>query len=294
MPNYNYMVSRKPPRDVLRALRREVKFGCPVEGCGRPYLTWHHFDPPWRDEHHHRPAGMIALCREHADKADNGSYTDDQLRAMKESGRKDADVVAGKFDWLRHELVCVVGGSLYYRCPTILEINGHKCIWFEEDDTGHQLLNFHVPALSGERRASLRNNFWTVTTGVEEVISPPSGRTLEVRYSGGDRFRIEFDSMNSGAALVDQYPQFRRDRIDELLGETFAEGPVSVASIWDRNAGVVDFGPKETKVGGMTMTGSIVSNAGGAALSVEVPPHVEARLFPPFSWAGWRRGLSAH
>jgi hypothetical protein len=41
---------RRPPMDVIRLLRSEVGFCCPVEGCGNPYLTWHHFDPPRRVE----------------------------------------------------------------------------------------------------------------------------------------------------------------------------------------------------------------------------------------------------
>lgn len=282
--------SRKPPRDVLRILRREVRFGCPAEGCGRPYLTWHHFDPPWRIENHHRPEGMIALCREHADKADNGSYTDDQLREFKRSGRSMAQRVGGKFDWLRRELVSVVGGTLYYRCPTILQVNSHRCIWFEEDDSGYKLLNFRVPAIGGQGRAQLTNNFWTVTTGVEEINSPPNGRTLEVRYRNGDRFRIEFHSPETASALVDRYPQFRREVVDKVLGDAFAEGPVTVASIWDRSAGLVDFSPTETRIGGVTMSGGVMSNIGKAALYLRVDPAVEARLFPGFSWSNWRLG----
>jgi hypothetical protein len=51
---------------IVLALRREVNLGCPVAGCGSPFLTWHHFDPPWKLEHHHRPdefrAGVGERC----------------------------------------------------------------------------------------------------------------------------------------------------------------------------------------------------------------------------------------
>jgi len=63
-------VNRTPPAAVRRELRREVGFGCPIPDCGIPYLTWHHFDPEWRVEEHHRPEGMIALCLTHAGLAD--------------------------------------------------------------------------------------------------------------------------------------------------------------------------------------------------------------------------------
>jgi hypothetical protein len=93
--------SRDPYEWVKTALRQDVGFCCSVQDCGIPYLTWHHFDPPWRVEHHHRPEGMIALCREHADKADHGSFTDDQLRELKQEGRSRAAEVRGRFDWMR-------------------------------------------------------------------------------------------------------------------------------------------------------------------------------------------------
>lgn len=59
-------LSRTPPIEVRRQLRKEVNFGCPVDGCGIPYLTWHHFDPPWNEKEHHDPNGMLALCANHA------------------------------------------------------------------------------------------------------------------------------------------------------------------------------------------------------------------------------------
>ena len=55
-------MNRTPPKKVIQTLRQEVGFGCPVPNCGNPYLEWHHFDPPWSIENHHRPEGMIALC----------------------------------------------------------------------------------------------------------------------------------------------------------------------------------------------------------------------------------------
>jgi hypothetical protein len=59
---------------IRMALAEEVGFGCPVEGCGSPYLSWHHFDPPWSERQQHEPQGMIALCRTHHDMADVGTF----------------------------------------------------------------------------------------------------------------------------------------------------------------------------------------------------------------------------
>lgn len=107
-------MNRDPLTDVKRILRKEVGFGCPVEGCGNPYLTWHHFDPTWSEKQHHDPKGMIALCREHHDKADAGAYTREQLHELKKNPRT-KDVV-GKFDWMRNKLM-LVAGSCYMLNP---------------------------------------------------------------------------------------------------------------------------------------------------------------------------------
>lgn len=52
-------MNRTPPEPVREILRKEVNFGCPIEGCGSPYLEYHHFDPPWHEREHHDPQGMI-------------------------------------------------------------------------------------------------------------------------------------------------------------------------------------------------------------------------------------------
>ncbi len=164
---------RDPYEWVKTVLRQEVGFCCPVQNCGSPYLTWHHFDPPWRVEHHHRPAGMIALCREHADKADHGAFTDDQLRELKREGRSRAAQVRGRFDWMRQDLLAVVGGNFYYEQRVIFQLGEIPCIWFDRDEAGYLLLNFKMPTISGRARAQIDQNFWSITPAVEKVICPP-------------------------------------------------------------------------------------------------------------------------
>ena len=117
---------RRPPKDVRDTLCAEVGFRCPIPDCGSPYLTFHHFAPAWREKHHHHPGGMVALCSVHAAKADNGYYPDEYLRTLKQEGLGRAEAVRGEFDYLRHEILAVVGSSMYIRTDTILEINGER------------------------------------------------------------------------------------------------------------------------------------------------------------------------
>jgi hypothetical protein len=76
-------LARVPPADVRRALRLEVGFGCPVPRCRSPFLEYHHFDPEWHVEHHHRLEGLIPLCPTHHAQA--AAFTIDQLRQFKKN-----------------------------------------------------------------------------------------------------------------------------------------------------------------------------------------------------------------
>ena len=188
----------------MRALRTEVGFGCPVPECGNPYLEWHHFDPPYSDEAHHRPEGMIALCAEHHKKADAGAYTTEQLRAFK-SNRANADAVRGRFDWLRNDLLAVVGGVCYYETPRILQIDGHDVVWLRRDEEGYLRLNVQVLSLSPERRACIEDNIWGEVGEPEDLRSPPSGKSLDIKYKTGDRLSIEFIELQSNVEAYERY-----------------------------------------------------------------------------------------
>jgi len=242
---------RDPYRDVKRQLRREVGFACPVAGCGNPYLTWHHFDPPWRVEHHHRPEGMIALCLEHAHQADNSAFTDDQLRALKRVGGVRSDAIGGRFNWMRREVLVRVGGNFYFRTPVIFEIGSIPCIWLSRDEDDNLLVSFRMPTISGQPRASIIENFWSVPADVDEIVCPPMGRLIEVSYRNGDRFKAEFSEVANVAGLRARYPNWRG------LGEHEAElpMPLTVVEIWETAAGTnLEFGPNHSQIGGVSMT----------------------------------------
>jgi len=268
--------SRDPYERVKTVLRQEVGFCCPVQGCGSPYLTWHHFDPPWRAEHHHRPEGMIALCRPHADKADNGSFTDDQLRELKREGRSRAALVRGQFDWMRRDLLAVVGGNFYYEQSVIFQIGDIPCIWFDRDEDGYLLLNFRMPTISGQSRAQIERNFWSVSPAVDKVVCPPHGRLIQVVYPNGDKFRAEFFDADSSEILDKKYPPLvQRDWYARV------QFPLAVVELWETAAGTsIEFGPKSSRLSGVQMTDGFSSRNGGAAIRLNVNPAQLSMLFP--------------
>jgi hypothetical protein len=266
---------RNPPRDVLRQLRQEVGFCCPVQECGCPYLTWHHFDPPWRNEHHHRPEGMIALCRHHADEADHGAFTNAQLRALKRTGRQRAVEVRGRLDWMRRDLLTVLGGAFSYQDDLILTMGTQRCIWFNRDDDGYLLLNFKMPTLAGKTRATIEDNVWSVVPEVDEVICPPSGRLVDVNYGDGDHFRAEFFPLDTASDVISRYPNFLPRWTSHL------DYPLTALELTETTAHTLfQFFPDHTSFPGVEMAGYFSRRNRGGSILITLTPENQARLFP--------------
>jgi hypothetical protein len=247
-------MERTPPVETRRSLRREVNFGCPVAGCANPYLEYHHFDPPWREAQHHNPEGMLALCAEHHRKADAGAFTVEQLRGMKQpSGSQ----VTGRFDWLRNEILAVVGGNFYHETPVIFEYKGEKAIWFERDADGNMLLNIRMVTGSGQPRLSLRNNDWIVLGSPVDFESPPSGKRIHAKYDNGDTLTVEFFVLPDLAATLKRYPGAANPGLETI------SYPITAVEVQELFGGTDwGFGPTWTRLGGMTMTNCFSSRCG--------------------------------
>jgi hypothetical protein len=243
-------MERTPPVPVRRELRKEVGFGCPVPGCGNPYLYWHHFDPPWNEREHYNPEGMIALCGEHHAKANAGAYTKEQLRDFKGNAVQHRKDIEGRFDWMRRQLLAVVGGNFYFESPIILEFKKQPVIWFNRDEDGYLLLNLRMLSTSREPRVQLEDNFWLSIGNPDDLECPPSGKLLKVTYSNGDSMKIEFFELESEAISKKLYPQ----ATFENWGIPF---PITVVEVYEKVGGTeIEFGPRETTLPG----GNILRN----------------------------------
>lgn len=172
-------MTRKPPSTVRQLLRREVGFVCPVEGCSSPYLSYHHFDPPWAQRPHHNQKGMIALCLQHHKAADAGAFTNDQLKKLKNTSS--TKLIQGRFHWKRDQLFIIAGSNFFLGSPSILEYGNKKLIWFGKSSDGYATVNMDLFSPSGQLVFSMRKNDWVVFPKVEDIDSPPSARSLVVR-----------------------------------------------------------------------------------------------------------------
>lgn len=245
-------LSRTPPVSVRRQLRREVGFGCPVSGCGCPYLEYHHFDPEWSEFNHHNPDGMIALCQKHHSKA--GAWTLEQCRELKRNPNTTG--ISGRFEWMRRELVAIVGGNYYLETPNIVVIQGVPVIWFDRDPQGYLLLGLRMLSVTGEPRAHLLENDWEVLGSPVEVESPPSGSLLRVRYENGDDLRIKFKQWGAMAEVAEAHPAIQNFQESIAFPLVTAEISMSVAGTDIR------FDAKSTQIGGLHMTGNTFNRCG--------------------------------
>ena len=155
------IVSRKPPAEVKRILREEVGFGCPVPACREPFLTWHHFDPPWHERHHHEPDGMIAICMRHHAMADRDVFSRAQLKAFKDSSHSVEEVKA-KFEWARPKQLVRLGGfymgGKQKQLDLEVDVFKDRFVGLSENDVGLLELSFVLRDRYMNRVAVMENN----------------------------------------------------------------------------------------------------------------------------------------
>ena len=172
-------MTRNIPKQVRETLRKEVNFGCPIEGCGSPYLSYHHFDPPWHVENHHKPEGMVALCLEHHKQADYGTFTGEQLKALKTTPfHNSSDSINGQLNWKRQNLVFIIGGNVFIGAQKIYLNKEEQLIWLTTDANDNSLLNFDIKSRNGDSIFSMKDNDWLISSNFDNIESIPSGKRL--------------------------------------------------------------------------------------------------------------------
>ena len=200
-------LSRNPPEAVKYALRKEVGFGCPLPYCRVPFLTWHHFDPPWSVEEHHRPEGMIALCTEHHAMADRNVFSKSRLRDMKNSDWSVQTVLA-RFEWARPRHLVQIGGYYTTGIGTwVLRQIGHfSAFAFSESVEGLQELTFSLRDEYGHVLVDMVNNAFTAEPHkLHDVAVDPGGTKLKVRVKKTD-------------AILDLWcRRIKSDELEEML-----------------------------------------------------------------------------
>lgn len=239
-------ISRTPPSAVRWQLRSEVGFGCPM--CGSPHLEYHHFDPLFSEEPHHRPEGMIALCATHHAQADG--LTKEQIRKIKSNKKLH---VSSNFLWRRKHTVFVCGGICAYKCNTMLRVMGFDLIFFENDIDGYETLSLNIYDRCLNPILVMRQNDWISRTDVDDLHVPPGGRTMQMHSKiRGVAVEIEFkdrqrlDRRELAVANDLSIPSDENVVFCYFRGEIAAPVPVV-------------FKQEGIEIGGMTIGGGVMS-----------------------------------
>ena len=170
-------IPRDPPDPIKKTLRQEVHYACPVPGCGRSVLEWHHFDPPWEERHHHDPAGMIALCTACHPIADRGKWTRDDLRSFKRNPPTQA-LIRGEFGWSERAVVYRFGRNFAVDCRAgVIAINNRPVLWDERSTEGRLLFSLDFRGEKGQSLLQVRENFLSVQTTRIADFSIDTGAT---------------------------------------------------------------------------------------------------------------------
>ncbi|CAI2335614.1 conserved hypothetical protein [Vibrio parahaemolyticus] len=244
---------QKIPEKVKQTLRREVGFGCPVQGCANPYLEYHHFDPPVKVKPHNNPEGMIALCAQHHKKADGGAYTNEQLHALKKD-KANANDVKGNLDWLRRDLLAVVGGVFYYETLNIVRIDGVDVVSLDRDEEGYLRLSINMLSLSSEERIVIDKNSWERVGYPSDLRSPPQGKELEVSYSNGDYLYLRFWELKTKEQAQSRYNSSMLNHL---------RFPITAIEVNLVIAGTgINLSPDKTTIGGLNLMGGLIENCG--------------------------------
>ncbi len=201
---------------------------------------------------------MLALCSEHHGKADAGAFTREQLRAFKAAAH--ARPVGGRFDWLRRDLIIRMGTNFYFKTPTVLTYGPHPLIWFTRDAEQHLLLNIQLANPAGDPLPVMRESYWALSGKPVDVVSPPSGKLLDVRYDTGDRVRVEFREVLSEDDGLRQFPKFWPS--GHVTGY-----PTTTCDVTYKIAGTtIDIAPSHFKAGGSSFRHCTFEDCGPLSL----------------------------
>lgn len=241
-------MSRYIPVNIRKKLRNEVNYGCPVSGCGSPYLSYHHFDPPYEKGESHNPEGMIALCLGHHKQADIGTFTNKQLRELKQNPFLSEPEVKGRINWLRNEVIFKGGGFLAIRTNTFLKVAGKKTIWAKRTHNGTLLLNMDVRRKDGSKLLQIIDNDWVVrgpisdlevTTGgrIIDVTAPQNGVTIKLKFEQCSRKTLREKikhSINSSAKAPPPLPPKIKEQFPPQIYQVLTNSYPSAKKLFEQ------------------------------------------------------------
>jgi len=191
-----YELTRDIGDDNREKLRKEVNYVCPardVKGpCSSLFLTWHHFDPPFKNCREHIPSGIIALCSNHASRADAGEYSVKELKDWKNNPNvTDITQIREYVGFLhKNDLIVNLANSFLKKNRANIKC-GDSYINIHKDQNGLILFNMKIKDIGNQDLFYMCDNiFQPATQDIVIECKPKSinlkikGKITEVNISG--------------------------------------------------------------------------------------------------------------
>lgn len=215
---------RSPPAHVQRVLRQEVNYCCPVPDCAEPFLTWHHFDPPWNLEQHHRPEGMIALCVKHHRQAEGGIFGIDEIRKWKKYPNQ-GELAKTKFEWYGAMPLIRLGGCYAARGRWLIIVNGEHLLKIFSEDR-NLVFNFTLRNEANENLARMENNLFSYEPSVIHDLSvSASGHQIKI-WLQERQIGIDLEYSRKTIQQIDEQIQRDQPGFDSLPFEDALPEPI--------------------------------------------------------------------
>ena len=239
------VMDRNPPPNVKRILRKEVNYGCPVPNCGSPFLSWHHFDPPWSVKEHHNPEGMIALCTQCHPMADSGAFSPAQLRCFKQNPNP-IEFVKAKFPWMPENCIIRLGGC-YAQDWCRISISGEPILEIRKDKVGLTTINFVLKNESNEILATMHENvFHALNDSIHDLAISASANRIKI-WSEERCIGLEFHYSRMSATEIEKYIQKDTPVMPDFVGQ-----PVPIENLKEfyiELSQIKDFMPEVAAIG---------------------------------------------
>ncbi len=223
-----YSLSRRIDPEIMQKLRTEVNYVCPARdedgSCNDIFLTWHHFDPPFREWKKHEPKGMIALCNKHHARADADEYSLSQLKEWKKNPNiSNVSEIKTKVSFLQRNDLHINIANTFLAGNYANIICQSSYIRVQVDENGLALFNVQVTDSDGKEIFYLRDNVFNPTDNAREIEAKP--RSLHINVKGkSTNFQIygkRITEENYEETLREEATQYSR-RIHKIL-EGFAK-----------------------------------------------------------------------
>jgi hypothetical protein len=134
--------------------------------------------------------------------------------------------VVGRLDWLRQNVLYILGGNFIWEVKTILSVHAEPVIWVNRDEQDNLLLNCRVEDAEGKVLLQMEDNDWTAYAP-EDLDCPPGGQRIVIQGKDGvTRFTIDFSQVTAERFYEEWQPKLERGlkQIDEHIRQSY---PVS-------------------------------------------------------------------